>query len=174
MKRMLHPTDPDLECRAVRAMDIFFLTLRDTDRIVAFALGADLAQLDVVFSKFDQRKGFDARWLSGFFLYDNGRRDYRQFVMVRGRRATVTATLRAFNQSAKISGYIVAAADRSYEIFRAGETEPFESGRRLTFEAVELAYSRLTNEKQRFALADAYASCGGVAMGKALHQLGYL
>jgi hypothetical protein len=54
MKRMLHPTDPDLECRAVRAMDIFFLTLRDTDRIVAFALGADLAQLDVVFSKFDQ------------------------------------------------------------------------------------------------------------------------
>jgi hypothetical protein len=174
MKPMLHPTDSAFECRAAKAIDIFFMTLRDTDRIVAFAIGTDLAQLDVVFQKFDIRKGFDTRWLSGFFLYDNGRRDHRELVMVRGQRTYVTATLRAFNQSAKISGYVVTAADRSYEIFRAGENEPVETGRRLTWEVIELAYSKLTNAKQRFVLAHAYASCGGVQMRKALHQLGYL
>ena len=94
--------------------------------------------------------------------------------MVRGRRSQVTATLRAFNRSAKIAGYVVATADRCYEIFRAGENEPFETGRRLTWEVIEIAYSKLTNEKRRLALADAYTSYGGVVVRNALRQFGYL
>jgi hypothetical protein len=175
MKRMMHPTDPAFECRAPKAIDCFFVPLRDTDIIVAFAIGTDLDQLDLVFEKFDGRKGwFDTRWLSGFVLRENGRRDYRALIMVRGRRSQVTATLRAFNRSAKIAGYVVAPADRSYEIFRAGENEPFETGPRLTWEAIEIAYSKLTNEKRRLALADAYTSYGGVVVRNALRQFGYL
>jgi hypothetical protein len=107
-------------------------------------------------------------------LRDNGRRDYRALIMVRGRRSYVTATLRAFNRQAKIAGYVVAAADRSYEIFRAGEDEPFETGARLTWDVIEHAYSKLTNEKQRLALADAYTSYGGYVVRNALRQFGYL
>ena len=94
--------------------------------------------------------------------------------MVRGRRSQITATLRAFTRSAKIAGYILAAADRSYEIFRAGESEPFETGQGLTWEVIEVAYSKLTNEKQRLALADAYTSCAGLVLQNALRQRGYL
>jgi hypothetical protein len=132
-------------------------------------------QLDLVSEKFDIRKGwFETRWLSGFFLRDNGRRDYRALITVRGRRSQVTTTLRAFNRSAKVAGDVVASADRSYQIFRAGENEPFETGQRLTWEAIEIAYSRLTNEKQRLALADAYTSYGGAVVRNALRQFGYL
>jgi hypothetical protein len=171
----LHPTDSAFECRAAKAIESFFVPLRDTDIVVAFAIGTDLDQLDLVFEKFDSTKGrFDIRWLSGFFLRDNGRREYRALIMVRGRRSQITATLRAFNRTAKIAGYVVAAADRSYEIHRAGEYEPFETGRGLTWEVIEIAYSKLTNEKQRLALADAYTSYGGIVVRSALRQLGYL
>jgi hypothetical protein len=68
----------------------------------------------------------------------------------------------------------VAAADRSYEVFRAGENEPFETGPQLTWETIEIAYSKLTGEKQRLALADAYTSCAGVVLQNALRRLGYL
>jgi hypothetical protein len=94
--------------------------------------------------------------------------------MVRGRRSYITATLRTFTRSAKIAGYVLAAADRSYEIFRAGENEPFETGPQLTWEALEISYSKLTNESQRLALADAYTSCAGVVLQNALRRLGYL
>jgi hypothetical protein len=174
MSRIMHPIDSVFEYRAAKAIESFFVPLRDTDIVVAFAIGTDLDQLDLVFDEFDRQKRFDIRWLSGFILRDNGRRDYRALIMVRGRRSQITATLRIFTRTAKIAGYVVAAADRSYQIFRAGEYEPFETGERLTSEVVEIAYSKLTNEKQRFALADAYTSCGGVVVGKALHQLGYL
>jgi hypothetical protein len=57
MTRMMHPTDPAFECRAAKVIDSFFIPLRDTDLIVAFAIGTDLDQLDLVFDKFDLRKG---------------------------------------------------------------------------------------------------------------------
>ena len=175
MSRSMHPTDPVFECGAAKAIDSFFLPLRDTDIVVAFAIGTDLDQLDLLFGKFDIRKWwFDIRWLSGFILRENGRRDYRALIMVRGRRSQITATLRTFTRSAKIAGYVVAAADRSYEIFRAGENEPFETGQGLTWEVIEVAYSKLTNEKQRLALADAYTSCAGVVLRSALGRLGYI
>jgi hypothetical protein len=175
MPRHLHPTDPAFECRAATAIDSFFIPLRDTDIVVAFAIGTDLDQLDLLFEKLDIRKGwFDKRWLSGFFLRENGRRDYRALIMVRGRRSQITATIRAFNRTAKIAGYVVAAADRSYEVFRAGEYEPFETGPHLTLETIEIAYSKLTNEKQRLALANAYTSYDGYVVRNALRRFGYL
>ena len=175
MPRSIHPTDPAFESRAARAIDSFFLPLRDTDIVVAFAIGTDLDQLDLLFGKFDIRKWwFDIRWLSGFILRENGRREYRALIMVRGRRSQITATLRTFTRSAKIAGYVVAAADRSYEIFRAGEGEPFETGQPLTWEVIEIAYSKVTNERQRLALADAYTAPSGMVVRNALRQHGYL
>jgi hypothetical protein len=94
--------------------------------------------------------------------------------MIRGRRSQITAPLHALNRTAKIAGYVVAATDRSYEIHRAGQYESFETGQRLTWETIEIAYSKLTNEKQRLALADAYTSYGGYVVRNALRQRGYL
>jgi hypothetical protein len=68
----------------------------------------------------------------------------------------------------------VAAADRSHEIHCAGEYEPFETGERLTWQVIEIAYLKLTNEKQRLSLGDAYTSYGGFVVRNALRQHDYL
>jgi hypothetical protein len=107
-----------------------------------------------------RRAKLDCGWLDGFYLSANGRRVYHSLLWMKGRQDQIMTLLARLSGNptyrASIPGYLISSSDSSYRIFRPGTKVPIERGQLLTVEVVELAHTKLTGSKGRFALNCAY------------------
>jgi hypothetical protein len=167
----MHPTDPYFARPAYEEILSNLKALR-LHQALCFIISPD--RIDDACALLRAADRFDLVWINGFVRMDNARRDYQTMLMVRGGRVQIDQIL----PTLPIAGHVLAFGNGSFKVFKAGIANPIDIGNPLTRDDLELAYTKVTGAKRRFALADAYrdygSGYGGMVVRQAMRALGYL